>query len=60
MTGRPTSHAAIAVSATNRQVNPLHPKPPSTNGQITRICSGVMPNRTASACREPEIACVAL
>jgi hypothetical protein len=41
------------------QAEPLHPKPPPTNGQITRTLSTAMPSVFATVSRTPETYCVA-
>ena len=51
-TGRPGSaRAAIAARMTLACGVPFDPKPPPTNGQITRTCSSSSPNTLATADR---------
>jgi hypothetical protein len=58
-TGRLTSRAAMAASTTCDHVDPLQPKPPPTNGSITRTFSTAMPSVFATVCRTPDTYCVA-
>ena len=48
LTGRPIAFAAIAASTTCDHAEPLQPKPPPTNGEITRTSSGSMPSVPAT------------
>ncbi len=48
-TGRPVCFAAIAHSDTCDHDEPLQPKPPPINGEITRTSPGAMPNVWATA-----------
>ena len=58
LTGRPSWRAAIAASTTCDHTEPLQPKPPPTNGEITRTFSSAMPKRFASVLRQPKTPCV--
>ena len=57
-TGRPVCFAAIAHNDTCDHDEPLQPKPPPTNGEITRTSPGDMPNVFAIACAAPLTPCV--
>jgi hypothetical protein len=52
-TGRPVCFAAIAQSTTCDQDEPLPPKPPPRNGEITCTSSGDTPSVFATAVRVP-------
>jgi hypothetical protein len=58
LTGRSTTFAAIAASATFGRGSPLEPNPPPTCGEITRTWPGSSPNSLPIERATPEALCV--